>query len=222
LSCGASTGCSDVTVRGGDCGEASREPAKKTAGRKTRMKLSLNLVKASPGRNAHTFCEGSINELDRAEDAEIARRFRLLDQVAALREAPSRGERYLARDRPLGTKFFGAADDAFDEIAVRLFLRGSIRSGAVGRISSNSSFSKTGFHGAVWVTEEFGAADMREDPAHALEDGLAVHVLGKFFERMIAVAIALDGKAVAVAFDNQVDFETRRLAIAERRDNRRS
>src|SRR5229473_3155725 len=107
--------------------------------------------------------------------------------------------------RPLGTKFFRTADDAFDEITGRLFLRGSIGSGAVGRNFKQLQFFENGFHGAVGIPEKFCAADAREDPAHALEDGLAIHVLRKFFEGMIAVAIALDGQAAAVAFDNQVD-----------------
>src|SRR5712664_422403 len=107
--------------------------------------------------------------------------------------------------RPLGTKFFRTADDAFDEITGRLFLRGSIGSGAVGRNFKQLEFFEYGFHGAVGIPEKFRAADAREDPAHALEDGLAIHVLRKFFEGMIAVAIALDGKAAAVAFDDQVD-----------------
>src|SRR5712692_10614769 len=107
--------------------------------------------------------------------------------------------------RPLGTKFFRVADDTFDEIAGRLFLRGSIGSATVGRNFKQLELFKNRFHGAVRVTEKFSAANARENPAHALEDGLAVHVLGKFFERMIAIAVALDGQAAAVAFHNQVN-----------------
>src|SRR6266478_3333748 len=107
--------------------------------------------------------------------------------------------------RPFGPQFFGAADDAFDEISGRLFLRRSIGSAAVGGDFKQLKLFENGLHGTVRIAEKFGAADAREDPSHALENGLAVHVLGKFFERMIAVAIALDGKAMAVAFDDQVD-----------------
>src|SRR5713101_6486296 len=109
------------------------------------------------------------------------------------------------RGRPLGSELVGAADDAFDEIGGRLSLRGNIGSGAVGKNFKQVKFFENRFHGAVRITEKFGAADAREDPAHTLEDGLAVHVLRKFFEWLIAVAIALDGQAAAAAFDNQVD-----------------
>src|SRR6202007_1086075 len=101
--------------------------------------------------------------------------------------------------RPLGTKFFSAADDAFDEIAGRKLLRGRGGSGAVGRNFKQLKFFEDGFQGAVRITEKFRAANVRKDPAHALEDGLAVHVLRKFFERMITIAVALDGQAAAVA-----------------------
>src|SRR5260370_35380736 len=83
--------------------------------------------------------------------------------------------------RALGTKFFRAADDAFDEIAGRVFLRWSSGSGAVGSNFQQLEFLENRFHGTVRITEKFGAADARKDPSHALEDGLAVHVLGKFF-----------------------------------------
>src|SRR5207245_2027848 len=48
-------------------------------------------------------------------------------------------------------------------------------------------------------------ADAREDPAHTLENGLAIQILRKFLERMVAVAIAFDSQAAPVAFDDQVD-----------------
>src|SRR5712692_3334871 len=72
--------------------------------------------------------------------------------------------------RPLGTKFFRVADDTFDEIAGRLFLRGSIGSATVGRNFKQLELFKNRFHGAVRVTEKFSAANAREDPAHALDD----------------------------------------------------
>src|SRR5207249_6330673 len=62
-------------------------------------------------------------------------------------------------------------------------------------------------HCAIGIAEKFGAADARENPAHALENGLAVHVFMKTFERMIAVAVALDGETLAVSFDYEIDAE---------------
>src|SRR5258708_1947283 len=98
------------------------------------MKLSLNLVTASPGRNPQTFCVpdhkltrpgGGCRDCARASDCWI--RLRHFARLPLAASGTLRG------GRPFGTKFFGAVDDAFDEIAVRLFLRSSIRSGAVGR-----------------------------------------------------------------------------------------
>jgi len=54
---GLTLDCSDAEAAGGDCGEASREVAKKTVGSRTRMRLRANFATASPGRNARSFCE---------------------------------------------------------------------------------------------------------------------------------------------------------------------
>src|SRR5260370_13451630 len=126
-------------------------------------------------------------------------------ELRRLASLPLAAGRRFGGGRPIGAKFVGAADDAFDEIGGRLFLRGSIGSSAVGRNLKQLELFENGPHGAIGIAKKFGAADARENPAHALEDGLTVQVLRKFFEWMVAVAIAFDGQAAAVAFDDQVD-----------------
>src|SRR2546423_13452921 len=113
----------------------------------------------------------------------------------------------LRRARPLVTKFFCAADDAFDEIAGRQFLCGGIGSGAVRRNFKQLEFFENGFHGAVCVTEELRAADVRKDPAHALENRLAVQNFRKFFERMITVTIGLAWQSAVRSFDAPTESE---------------
>jgi len=50
-------GCSARGEDPGDGGEAWREAAKKTAGRKARVKCSLNFATFSPDRNVHFFSQ---------------------------------------------------------------------------------------------------------------------------------------------------------------------
>src|SRR5438309_10254122 len=99
-----------------------------------RMSLGLHLVTASPGRNAGTFCEtkysrtgpgGRCRVRARASDCWIGLWHFARFPLAA------RGD--FRGGRPLGAKFFRAADDAFDEIGRSLFFCGSIGSAAVGR-----------------------------------------------------------------------------------------
>src|SRR5258708_24654076 len=63
------------------------------------------------------------------------------------------------RGRPLGAKFFRAADDAFDEIDRRLFLRGSVGSAAVGRNFQDLEFFNNKLHAATRVAEVFFVAN---------------------------------------------------------------
>ena len=147
----------------------------------------------------------SIAELARPPDGELARASDCGIGLRHLARFPMAARGGVRGGGPLGTKFFRATDDTLDEIAGRLLLCRGLGRGTVGRNFQQLEFFENGFHGVVRIAEKFCASDAGEDPAHALEDGLAVHVLGKFFEGMIAVAIALDGKAAAVAFDNQVD-----------------
>ena len=69
-------------------------------------------------------------------------------------------------------------------------------------------FFKNTFHSAIGVAEKLRSSDAREDPAHALKNRLALHVLGESFQRMIAVAVALDGEPLVVAFDDQIDSKS--------------
>src|SRR5438445_13148806 len=70
------------------------------------------------------------------------------------------------RGRPLGTKFFRAADDAFDENGGRLFLRGSVGSSADGQNSNQLEFVENRFQGAIRTAEIFCAANPRDNPTH--------------------------------------------------------
>src|SRR5262249_39096052 len=68
---------------------------------------------------------------------------------------------------------------------------------------------------------ELRAADAGENPAHALEDGLAVQIFREFLQGMVTVAVAFDGQAANVSFDDQVnpkrpDAPLRSDAIASR------
>src|SRR5712664_2859121 len=107
--------------------------------------------------------------------------------------------------RPVRAKFFRAMDDAINEIGRGALCRSNVGSGAIGGDFEELKLLEDRFHGAFGITEKLRAANPSEDPSHAFEDGLAVHVFGKFFKRMIAVAVALDGEAIAVAFDDQID-----------------
>src|SRR6266478_7042121 len=107
--------------------------------------------------------------------------------------------------RPVCAKFFGAADDAIDEIGRGALCRSNVGSSAIGRDFEELKLLEDRLHGAFGVAEKLRAADSSENPSHAFENGLAVHVFRKFFKGMIAVAVALDGEAIAVAFDDQVD-----------------
>ncbi len=64
---------------------------------------------------------------------------------------------------------------------------------------------KNRLHGAIRIAEKLRGSDAREDPAHAFQNRLALHILGESFQRMIAVAVAFDGETLVVAFDDQVD-----------------
>jgi len=147
----------------------------------------------------------SIAELARPPDGELARASDCGIGLRHLARFPVAARGGVRGGGPLGTKFFRATDDTLDEIAGRLLLCRGLGRGTVGRNFQQLEFFENGFHGVVRIAEKFCASDAGEDPAHALEDGLAVHVLGKSLEGMIAVAIALDGKAAAVAFDDHVD-----------------
>ncbi len=107
--------------------------------------------------------------------------------------------------RPVRAKFFRAMDDAVDEIGRGALCRSNVGSGAIGGDFEELKLLEDRFHGAFGVAEKLRAANPGENPSHAFEDGLAVHVFGKFFKGMIAVAVALDGEAIAVAFDDQID-----------------
>src|SRR2546422_1013639 len=107
--------------------------------------------------------------------------------------------------RPVRAKFFRAADDAVDEIGRGALCRSNVGSGAVGGDFEELELFEDRFHGAFGVAEKLGAANSSENPSHAFEDGLAVHVFRKFFKGMVAVAVALDGEAIAVALDDQID-----------------
>ena len=84
----------------------------------------------------------------------------------------------------------------------------SIHGFATGRYLQHLKFFEDGLHGALGVTEKFRAADACEDPAHAFENGLAVHVFGELFERAVTVTIALDGQTFAVTFDDQIHLKS--------------
>ncbi len=116
--------------------------------------------------------------------------------------------------RPARAKFFRAADDAIDEIGRGALCRSSVGSGANGGDLEELKLFENRLHGAFGIAEKLRTANPRENPSHAFEDGLAVHVFGKFFKGMIAVAVALDGEAIAVAFDDET-------ANGEQRDSRR-
>src|SRR5882672_7226556 len=107
--------------------------------------------------------------------------------------------------RPVRAKFFRAADDAIDEIGRGALCWSNVGSSAIGGDFEELKLLEDRFHGAFGVAEKLRAANPGENPSHAFEDGLAVHVFGKFFKGMIAVAVALDGEAIAVAFDDQID-----------------
>src|SRR5260221_3058860 len=70
-------------------------------------------------------------------------------------------------------------------------------------------------HGASRVAQKLRAPDVGEDPTHAFEHGLPVHVFGKLFEWWIAVPVALDGQAFAVASDDQIDSERSHFPLRE-------
>src|ERR1700730_6789350 len=84
----------------------------------------------------------------------------------------------------------------------------SIHGLATGRYLQRLKFLEDGLHSTLGVTEKFRAADAGEDPAHALENRLAVHVFGELFERAVTVTIALDGQTFAVTFDDQVHLKS--------------
>src|SRR5882672_719107 len=107
--------------------------------------------------------------------------------------------------RPVRAKFFRAANDAIDEIGRGALCRSNVGSGAIGGNFEELKLFEDRFHGAFGIAEKLRAANPGENPSHAFEDGLAVHVFGKFFKGMIAVAFALDVAAIAVAFDDQID-----------------
>src|SRR5712664_4755336 len=107
--------------------------------------------------------------------------------------------------RPTRAKFFRAADDAIDEIGRGALCWSNVGGSAIGGDFEELKLLEDRFHGAFGVAEKLRAANPGENPSHAFEDGLAVHVFGKFFKGMIAVAVALDGEAIAVAFDDQID-----------------
>src|SRR5205823_8563227 len=71
-------------------------------------------------------------------------------------------------------------------------------------------------HRAFGIAEKFRAANAREDRAHALKNGLAVQVFLEPVERMTAVAVALDGQALAISFDDEIEAERAHLPL--RRD----
>src|SRR5258707_384960 len=106
------------------------------------------------------------------------------------------------RSRPVRAKYLRAADDAIDEIGRGAPCRSNIGSSAIGRDFEELQLFEDRFHGAFGIAEKLRAANASENPSHAFEDGLAVHVFGKFFKGMITVAVALDGKAIAMAFDD--------------------
>src|SRR5882724_5172251 len=107
--------------------------------------------------------------------------------------------------RPVRAKYLRAADDAIDEIGRGAPCRSNVGSSAIGRDFEELQLFEDRFHGAFGIAEKLRAANASENPSHAFEDGLAVHVFRKFFKGMIAVAVALDGEAIAVAFDDQID-----------------
>src|SRR5258708_2323203 len=103
--------------------------------------------------------------------------------------------------RPVRAKFFRAMDDAVDEIGRGALCRSNVGSGAIGGDFEELKLLEDRFHSTFGVAQKLRAANASENPSHAFEDGLTVHIFGKFFERMIAVSVALDGEAIAVTFD---------------------
>jgi len=144
-----------------------------------------------------------------------------LHQTAASDCRTSRGSRWRRKKdsrKPTILSKFSARRMTRSMRSRTLFLCGSIGSAAVGRNFKQLEFSKTGFM-ARRIAEKFRAADAREDPAHAFEDGLAVHVF-VVFRGMIAVAIALDGQRRPSPSTTKSILNARR-AIAEQHDSRR-
>src|SRR5215831_2671882 len=74
-----------------------------------------------------------------------------------------------------------------------------------GRDLQRLQFSEDGLHGTSGVAEKLRTADACENPTHAFEDGLPVHVFRQLLERLITVAIAFECQTLAIAFDNEID-----------------
>src|SRR5438876_267485 len=85
---------------------------------------------------------------------------------------------------------------------------GSRRACAIRRDFQLLELLVNGFHCPLRVAKEFSSANAREDPPHTFEHCLPVHVLRKFFKRIVAIAIALDRQPPPVAFHDQVDSES--------------
>src|SRR5215472_110407 len=136
-------------------------------------------------------------------------------------------DRGFLRPGPRGQEFFGTSDDAIYQTLRRQACRDrglqrlgprsrALPSGAgfcVDRDIERLQFLDDRLHSAFGIAEKFRAANAREDPAHAFENGLAVHVFLKPFERMIAVAVALDGKTLVIPLDHEIDAETPDLPL---------
>src|SRR3981189_3497151 len=108
---------------------------------------------------------------------------------------------------PVPAKFLRSPDDPVRDILRNPLLVFDFGGIACGRNLQQLQFFKDRFHRARRIAKKIRAAHACKDPTHALEHGLPVHVFGKFFEWVVAIAVALNGKTPATSFDDQVNAE---------------